>query len=368
MTTTTPATIALAGGGTGGHVYPALSIADALTDRGHSVVYLGDPRRLEGRVVPERGVPFHPAPALQYPRSGLVAKARFGVGLLRSIVQSRQLLRRLGVQMVVGVGGYISAPPVLAAWSLGIPTAIHEANVTPGLANRLCARVADRIFLTYEATATRLPGKAPRSVVGCPVHPKVREGSADAARERYGLNAHQPVIVVVGGSLGARAINQLGIALARLPERPFQLLHVTGPKYEEEVRAELGEVPEGVVLVGYEDRMPDTLAVADLVVARAGSSTLAELTVVGRPSVLVPSPNVTDNHQEGNARGLEAVGAARVVVENNLDVAAEARHIAALVQDRGALDAMAEAASGQGRTDTVDQVADLVEATLGGRA
>jgi len=357
-------TIAIAGGGTGGHVYPALALFEALAARGHELVYLGDPRRLEGRVVPARGLPFHPVPAPQYPRSGLVAKVRFGFSLLSSIWASRRLLKKLKVDMVVGVGGYISAPPILAAASMGLPTAIHEANVTPGMANRLCARVASQVFLTYPATAARLPGKAPREVVGCPVQPRVLTGEAQAARARYGLSPDRTTVLVVGGSLGARAINQLGIALARSPDRRFQLLHVTGPKYIDEVKAELGEPPEGVVLIGYEDRMPDTLAASDLVLARAGSSTLAELTVVGLPSVLVPSPNVTDNHQEDNARGLEAVGAAKVVLESDLDLEAAVADIVALADDADALAKMSEAARGLGRPDTAERVADIVEKWL----
>jgi UDP-N-acetylglucosamine--N-acetylmuramyl-(pentapeptide) pyrophosphoryl-undecaprenol N-acetylglucosamine transferase len=309
-------------------------------------------------------MPFHPVPALQYPRSGLVAKARFALGLLSSVLASRRLLRGLQVEMVVGVGGYISAPPVLAAWTLGIPTAIHEANVTPGMANRLCARVADQILLTYAATGGRLPGSAPRAVVGCPVRPVVLQGDAAAARQRYGLREDQPVVLVVGGSLGAKAINDLGLALARTPNRAFQVLHVTGPKYLEAVQAQLGPPPDGVVLVGYEDKMQDSLAAADLVVARAGSSTLAEITVVGLPSVLVPSPNVTDNHQEGNARGLESAGAAMVVVEQDLDLHAAALEVARLASDRVRLDAMGTAARTLGRPDTAEQVADVVESVL----
>ena len=356
--------IAIAGGGTGGHVYPALALFEALASRGHELVYLGDPRRLEGRVVPARGLPFHPVPAPQYPRAGLVAKARFAFSLLSSIWASRRLLKQLKVDMVVGVGGYISAPPILAAASLGLPTAIHEANVTPGMANRLCARVASQVFLTYPATADRLPGKAPREVVGCPVQPTVLTGDAAAARERYGLSGDRPTVLVVGGSLGARAINQLGIALARSPQRSFQLLHVTGPKYIEEVEAELGPAPEGVVLIGYEDRMPDTLAASQLVLARAGSSTLAELTVVGLPSVLVPSPNVTDNHQEDNARGLEVAGAAKMLLEQDLDVDAAVAEIIALANDAPTLAKMSEAARMLGRPDTAERVADIVERWL----
>jgi UDP-N-acetylglucosamine--N-acetylmuramyl-(pentapeptide) pyrophosphoryl-undecaprenol N-acetylglucosamine transferase len=360
--------IVVTGGGTGGHVYPALAMARALVARGHHVDYLGDPGRLEGRVVPGE-LPFYAVPAVQFPRAGLLAKARFGLGLLRAVVASRALLRRLGAEAVLGVGGYISAPAVLAGWTLGLPTAVHEANVTPGLANRLCARVADLVLLTYAATADKLPGRAPRERVGCPVNPAVAQGDAHAAAARYGLRAGAPTVVVVGGSLGAQTLNDLGVALARLPGRAFQLALVTGPKYEAATRAALDGVDPGpgLAIVGYEDRMPDAYALASLVLCRAGSSTLAELTVAGKPSVLVPSPNVTDNHQEGNARGLEAVGAARVLLEKGLDLPAAAAEVAALVADRAALDAMAGAARGAAVEGTAERVADLMEGLLRGR-
>jgi UDP-N-acetylglucosamine--N-acetylmuramyl-(pentapeptide) pyrophosphoryl-undecaprenol N-acetylglucosamine transferase len=194
-------TIVLAGGGTGGHVYPALAIGEALQQRGHRLVYFGDPGRLEGRVVPERGIPFQPIPALQYPRAGLLSKIRFALGLLSAVAACRKLLRRHGADFVFGVGGYISAPPVLAAWTLGIPRAVHEANATPGLANQLCARVADYVFLAYERARSRLPGTAPKELVGCPVSPALAQGHAAAAAVRYHLEA-KPTVLVVGGSLG----------------------------------------------------------------------------------------------------------------------------------------------------------------------
>lgn len=358
------ATIVLAGGGTGGHVYPALAMGEALQARGHALRYYGDAGRLEGRVVPERGIPFSAIEAPQYPRGGLSGKAAFALQLLRAILASRRLLREHDADLVLGVGGYISAPPVLAAWTLGIPRAVHEANVTPGMANRLCARVADLVLLTYEQTAGRLPGKAPRETVGCPVNPKVLEGDRDAAFARYGLDPARPTLLIVGGSLGAQTLNDLGIAVARSTSRRHQLVLVTGPTYYEATRALLEPLPEGVALVDYERRMPEAYAAASLVVARAGSSTLAELTALGKPALLIPSPNVTDNHQEGNARGLEAVGAAEVVVEQGLELDAVVDRIEALMADAAALEAMARASRSQGRLDTAEQVARLLEALL----
>lgn len=358
------ATIALAGGGTGGHVYPALAIGDVLRQRGHTVIYYGDPERLEARVAPDRGYDFRAVRALQYPRAGLPGKIRFALGLLRSTLAARSQLRADGVDAVLGVGGYISAPPVLGAWLAGRGRAIHEANVVPGLANKLCARVAQQVLLTYEKTRTRLPGSAPRHVVGVPVNPKVLAGDRAEARARYGVPPDKPVVVFVGGSLGAARLNELALAVARDPGRSFSVVHITGPRYHEEVAAALGEPPEGVVLVDYETRMGDAYAAADLVVARAGSSTLAELTAVGRASLLIPSPNVTENHQEENARGLEAVGAAEVLVEQDWDASAAVARVLALASDADKLARMAEAARSQARLDAAERAADVVERLL----
>jgi len=357
-------TVVLAGGGTGGHVYPALAMGDALAARGHLLQYMGDASRLEGRVVPERGIPFHPIPAVQYPRSGVVAKFRFAWELLRAVLHSRRILKKIGADLVLGVGGYISAPPVLAAWTLGIPRAVHEFNVTPGLANKLCARVADLVLLSYTQTGDKLPGTAPRETVGCPVNPKILTGDRALASTRYGLDPARPTLLVVGGSNGAETINRIGLAAARDPGRRYQIIHVTGPRYHAELAAELAPLPEGVALVDYENRMKDAYAAADLVVCRAGSSTLAELTAIGKASVLLPSPNVTENHQEGNARGLEVVGAAEVVVERDLDIPATVARLSALLGDGEQLASMAGAAKGEGHLDTAERVADLLELRL----
>lgn len=358
------ATFVLAGGGTGGHVYPAIAIGDVLRARGHRVLYYGDPGRLEGRVAPERGYEFRAVRALQYPRSGIMGKIRFGLGLFRSSLATRRQLREDHVDVVLGVGGYISAPPVLAAWLLGKGRAIHEANVVPGLANKLCARVAQAILLTFEATRNRLPGNAPRHVVGVPVNPKVLDGKREHARERYGLDPDRLTAVFVGGSLGAAKLNELAVACMKDPTRTWQILHITGPKYIDEVKAQIGEGPEGVCVRDYEDRIAIAYAVADLVICRSGSSTLAELSAVGKASLLVPSPNVTENHQEENARGLEKAGAAEVLVETGWDLNAAVAKVGALMRDQQRLTTMGKAARGQARLDAAEKAADVVEGLL----
>lgn len=358
-------TVILAGGGTGGHVYPALAMGDALRGRGHTVHYYGDGARLEGRVAPQRGYRFRAVPAIPFPRAGLAAKVKFAADLLRATWAARTLLKEDGATLVLGVGGYVMAPTVLAAWSLGIPAVIHESNVAPGLANQLCARVAQLVLLTYPETAARLPAGKASLVVGCPVNPAILTGDRAAARQRYGLPAEGPVVLIVGGSLGAATINAVAQAMARLPVPGPALLHITGPRYYEEVSAAYGPLPPHVKVRDYEDRIGDAYAAADLVVCRAGSSTLAEVCAVGKPSVLIPSPNVTDNHQEANARGLERAGAARVYVEKDLDIDATAAAIRLLAMDAATLADMGAAAAGLSGGDVAATVADELEARFG---
>jgi UDP-N-acetylglucosamine--N-acetylmuramyl-(pentapeptide) pyrophosphoryl-undecaprenol N-acetylglucosamine transferase len=362
------ATIALAGGGTGGHVYPAIAIGDELRRRGHEVLYYGDSQRLEARVAPARGYVFREVSALQYPRGGLVGKVRFALGLVRSVIATRSQLSADHVDAVLGVGGYISAPPVLAAWTLGAGRVVHEANAVPGMANKLCSRVSQRVLLTYERTRGRFPTRAPQELVGVPVDPSIRDGERGAAAAKYGLRADQLTVLFVGGSLGAARLNELAIAVARSSERSFQVLHLTGRRYHAEVSAALGTVPEGVVLVDYEDRMADAYALADVVVCRCGSSTLGELCAVGRASILIPSPNVTENHQEENARSLAEAGAAEMLVETDWDTVAAVERVLALVDDREHLDTMAAAARGLARMDAATRAADAVERVLRDRA
>jgi UDP-N-acetylglucosamine--N-acetylmuramyl-(pentapeptide) pyrophosphoryl-undecaprenol N-acetylglucosamine transferase len=354
------ATIALAGGGTGGHVYPALAIGDELKARGHEVIYYGDEGRLEGRVAPQRGYAFRAVHAEQYPRGGVWGKVRFATSLFTAILRTRRQLKADHVDVVLGVGGYISAPTVLAAWTLGLGRVVHEANVVPGLANRLCARVAQHVLLTFAQTAARIPGSAPTHVVGVPVNPRVLQGDRAVAGERYALDPTRLTVLFVGGSLGAARLNELALAVAR-SDREFQVLHLCGPRYEEDLRASLaGNEPDAYTLVGYEDEMGHAYAAADLVVCRAGSSTLAELAAVGKGSLLIPSPNVTENHQEGNARGLESEGAAEVLVEHGWDTDAAVEHVRRLMSGADTIKEMSLRAHQMARLDAASSAADIV--------
>jgi len=363
------ATIALAGGGTGGHVYPALAIGEVLRHAGHDLILYGDPNRLEGRVAPQRNVVLRDVGAKPFPRSGgVVGKLRFGWNLLGDVVRMRGQLRRDGVAAVLGVGGYLAAPTVLAGWSLGLPVVVHEANAMPGLANRLCARVADRVLLVFEATKRHLSDPSLAQRVGMPVSKAIAEGDRGEAAVRYGLDPAVPTVLVVGGSLGAARLNDLAIALSAREDRPYQVLHLCGPRFEDDVRVRLDGEPDRYTLVPYEDRMQDAYAMADLVVCRAGSGTLAEVALVGKPALLVPSPHVTDDHQGANAQALVDQGAAVMVREEGWADDAVVAQVEALLSDADRRAAMGEAMGRQAQPEAAAQAAGVVLALLGEQA
>ncbi|NCG19410.1 MAG: hypothetical protein GWP91_10415 [Rhodobacterales bacterium] len=353
--------IALTGGGTGGHVYPALAIGDISRERAPRVIYYGDADRLEARVAPARGYKFVAVQAPKYPRGGLSGKVVFGFRLLAAIWSTRGMLKRDKVDVVLGVGGYISAPAILAAYTTGARRIIHEANVVPGAANRLCSKVSQTILLTYERTKTLLKTKAPQIVVGVPVNPLILNGNRAQASQKYGFSANKPTVLFVGGSLGAVQLNELAIATAQDAERSYQVLHLCGQKYHDDVLEAIGDVPAGVKIVAYEDRMADAYAMADLVVCRTGSSTLGEICAVGLPSLMLPSANVTDNHQEENARGLEVVGAGEVLVEREWKLDHALSRVRILMSDDSLRAGMARASREQARLDAATLAADEVE-------
>jgi UDP-N-acetylglucosamine--N-acetylmuramyl-(pentapeptide) pyrophosphoryl-undecaprenol N-acetylglucosamine transferase len=357
------AQIALAGGGTGGHVYPAIAIGEVLRERGHTVLYYGDGGRLEARVAPKHGYAFRSVRAMQYPRSGNWGKLRFAMNLLRATLATRKVLKADKVALVLGVGGYISAPTVLAAWSLGLRRVVHESNVVPGLANKLCAKVANVVLLNFEATADRIGGKT-QLRVGMPVNQSVLNGDRVAAATHYGLDPVLPVVLFVGGSLGAARINELAVAAGQQKGRAYQVLHLCGDRFLDAVAAQYGGVPEGVKLVGYEHQMGLAYALATVVVCRSGSSTLAEICAVGLPAILIPSPHVAENHQEANARGLEAAGAATVVVEAGWDVSRALQTLTQMLSDPSGLSNMSLAARSLAKLDAAAAAADAVEEQL----
>lgn len=354
-------TYLLAGGGTAGHVNPLLAVADGLRarDAAASVLVLGTREGLESRLVPERGYELLVVDKVPFPRRPNAAALRFPFAWRRAVRQVRAHIRAHGVDVVVGFGGYASAPAYVAARREGVPYVVHEANAKPGLANRLGARGAAGIGVAFEGTP--LPGSR---VVGMPLRRELveldrAELRAEAAAS-FGLDPARPVLLVFGGSLGARRLNEaFAEAWSSVTAAGWQLLHAAGERDE---LVDPGAPDYRVV--PYLDRMDLALALADLVVSRAGAATVSELSALGIPAVYVPYA-VGNGEQALNAASAVASGAALMIPDAEFTAARVRDQIVPLLTDAHALAAMREAAAGSGSRAGTANVIAMIDEALG---
>ena len=364
-TSARPRHVVIAGGGTGGHLYPGIAVAHALRARDPRTVvtFVGTARGIEARVVPEEGFPLDVirSAGLKGKSAGAVAR---GVGLLPlSGLDAWQVLSRRRPDLVIGVGGYSSGPVVALAAARGIPTLLLEQNATPGLTNRWLARLVDAAGVTYESSLRFFHGHG--FVSGNPV----REAFLSIAPKPTVPGGDRQVLVF-GGSQGAHAINQAMVAAAaHVRDIPgsCSIVHQTGTRDLETVTAGYGAAGVPADVRAFIDDMPQQMAAADLVVCRAGATTLAELTAAGRVGILVPFPHATDDHQRANARTLEAAGAAVMIDERDLSGDRLATEIRALLTDDDRRQAMATRARGLARPDAADVIAARADLLMQGR-
>ena len=344
----------MAAGGTAGHVVPALAVAEALRARGARVEFIGG-ERAEAELVPAAGYTLHPVPAVGIDRRNPVRAARALWLAVAATLRARRLLRRLHPAVLVGGGGYVAGTAGLAAASLRIPLVLCEADSHLGVSNRLLARFARRVCLAFP-----IEGRdGPRFLVtGRPVPAETTSAGRTAARERFGIPAGERCLLVFGGSLGARSINEAALEAFGC-ESPCHVLHPAGRRDHPELRARLDALgsPAHYHLHPYIEPFADALAAADLAVARAGGSVF-ELAAAGLPALLVPYPHATADHQAKNAAWMEGAGAAVVVPDAELGPARLRRELEALLADPERLEAMARAARGVARPDAAQVVAD----------
>lgn len=371
------ARILFAGGGTGGHLYPALALADEFQKRDPAaeIYFVGAKRGIEARVLPERGIahtllPFEPIRRARPWENWKLLPAMAG-----SVLGLRRVFSGFAPDLVVGTGGYASGP--VAAWAIlrGIPVALQEQNSYPGFTTRMLARRARQIHLAFpEAEDFLKPGGRTEVMYnGNPIRPPDPTLDRSAARAVFGLS-EGPVVLVVGGSQGARSINEglladiRGVAAGRLPARPegLQLLWATGPTHHQSIadRMEELEVNEWVKVVPYIQDMASALASADLAVSRAGAMALAELCAWGIPSVLIPLPTAAANHQHHNAMALAEAGAAVLVPEKELVIGRLWSEIVKLTSDSAARADLAEHARKRGHPHAAAEIVDALERLL----
>jgi UDP-N-acetylglucosamine--N-acetylmuramyl-(pentapeptide) pyrophosphoryl-undecaprenol N-acetylglucosamine transferase len=370
--------ILLVGGGTAGHVLPAVATAQALARMRPDLTlgFAGLDGSLEERLVAVSGHDFHAIRAVPLPRRPSIALLLVVPRLLRAVRSARRLIDDESVRAVVSFGGYVALPVSLAA-RRRVPLVLHEQNSRPGLANRIAGRFADRVAVTYPSSLDLIRSTGRVHVTGNPVQERLRELDVVArrgpGRERLGLEPRRPTLLAFGGSQGARSINQcMTDAAAAWQSLGVQVLHVTGHRDHADALdrwRDAGVDPEradaGVKVLPFLDDMADAYAAADVVVARAGATTIAELTVLGIPSILIPYPHATADHQRGNADAVVGAGAAMLIEDAALSPDALATAVASIVTDSARARAMSLAARAWARPEAAEGLARLVLGVLG---
>jgi len=364
--------VVIAGGGTAGHVYPGLALAAALQRAmpDADIAFAGTTRGIETTAVPAAGFPLELLDVVPWSKTIGAARYLVPVALARATVQARRLLRARRPHAVVGMGGYASMPVVLAARSKRTPIVLHEQNAIPGLANVAGARVTHNIALTFEEARGAFPRGTRIRVTGNPIRQSIATLERDAvraqARAELGLAADRFAVVVFGGSLGAATLNAAAAGLAAMWEgrADRQLLVIAGLRHGEHAHE---AASHGAVVLDYVERMEMVYAAADLVVARAGATTVAEIAAVGLPAVLVPYPYARRDHQRANAAALAKHGGAFVIPDADATAGRLARMIDGLVLDPSRLRAMGEASKRFGRPNAAARLAEWVLELAEGR-
>jgi UDP-N-acetylglucosamine--N-acetylmuramyl-(pentapeptide) pyrophosphoryl-undecaprenol N-acetylglucosamine transferase len=359
--------VALAGGGTGGHVFPAVAIAEELKRRDPhlQLMYLGKSGSIEERIATDMMIPFRSIIVEGMPRENVLKKSRSALSTGVGLLQSLAILFRFRPHVVVGTGGYASLPPILAASILRIPTLIHEQNCVPGKANRLCSRFADVVTIHFEESQRYFPAKAPR-VVGNPIRSdflpeRLKTIDRSESKRKLGLATDKFTIFVLGGSRGAHSLNvALVDALPYLDPRRFQLVCMTGKDDYRWVRDACEQAGVTAAVFQFIDDMVAAYSAADLAVSRAGASTLAELAAMGLPAILVPYPHATDRHLELNARALVEVGAAEMIMNGELRGDVLAEKIRSLAWDEQTLSLMRSRSRRSGKPDASERVVNIL--------
>ncbi|MCB9529805.1 MAG: undecaprenyldiphospho-muramoylpentapeptide beta-N-acetylglucosaminyltransferase [Myxococcales bacterium] len=358
-----PPRLMIVGGGTGGHVFPGVAVAQAWLARVPSgeVVFVGSPRGMEARAVPALGIPFVALDARRLKNAGLVERLRALFSLPAALYRGWRTVRAHDPLAVLGVGGYVSGPVVLAAALAGRPCAIAEQNARPGLTNRLLARVVQRIFTAFPEAQDTLP-EAKIRMLGNPVRQDFVARAA-AAEATHATRTEATRILILGGSQGARALNEkLPPALARLAAtHQLTIRHQTGQGKDTPVREAYAAA--GLTQARVEpfiDDMVTAIVDADLIIARAGATTVAELAAIGRPALFIPFPHAADDHQAANAASLVDAGAALMAREETLTEDRLVDLIGALLGDPDRLAAMARSARTRGRPEAAAAIVDAL--------
>jgi UDP-N-acetylglucosamine--N-acetylmuramyl-(pentapeptide) pyrophosphoryl-undecaprenol N-acetylglucosamine transferase len=355
-----------AGGGTGGHLYPALAIAESVRQRrpDADILFIGTQGKIEARVVPAHGFAFRSIDISGFARTLSLDTLVFPVRVVAAVMQSWRILRAFTPGVVVGTGGYVCGPPLAAAMMLGIRTLIQEQNGYPGVTTRLLAVRADEVHLTFESSRRHLKRMDNVFITGNPTRASIGSVSRTAGAAALGLDPSRATVLVVGGSQGATALNRvMQRSVGMITGEGAQVVWGCGARDAESCRRAAAALPapeaSRVKVLPYIERMEDAYAASDLAVSRSGASTLAELTRAGVPSVLVPYPHAAADHQTANAKVMEEAGAGVLIPEERADTELMPA-VMSILRDAGRREAMAARARSMSRPDAADVLASAV--------
>ena len=362
-------------GGTGGHINPAIAVANIWKERhpDSKILFIGGEGGMEEILVPKAGYELVTLPASGLVRGkslkSIFANVKMLFRLMRTVSKCKKIIRDFGASVVVGTGGYASFPALIAASKLGIPTCVHEANAMPGLTTRMIADKVDRVLVCFEESAQYYKHPERVEVVGLPVRREFIYTEKEAARKELGLD-ERPLIVSAFGSNGSEIMNEVTAELFKLEKEagfPFQHIHAVGnygwvwmPDLVKENGVDLNESPS-IRMQQYIYNMPTVMAAADVFISRAGASSCSEISASGTPCILIPSPNVTDNHQEKNARVLERAGGARVLLEKDCNAQSLMDQIRSIIDDPAIGDGMRIALQKMSVPDSAERLCAIME-------
>ncbi|MEA2021224.1 MAG: undecaprenyldiphospho-muramoylpentapeptide beta-N-acetylglucosaminyltransferase [Candidatus Caldatribacteriota bacterium] len=358
--------ILISGGGTGGHIYPGISLANELKarDKKNDILFVGTERGMEAKIIPREGFKFDTIIAKGIKRQLCFDSFNAIIIFFISLIQSYKILKKYRPDIVIGTGGYVSGSIVLMASILNIPNFIHEQNVIPGITNKFLSHFAYTTFLSFKQSKKYFKHKDRLVFSGNPIHTKNIGGFKDKNYKQFNLNSLKRTILVLGGSKGAASINSsviTGVGLIKhVIKKDWQVLLISGVDDYEKISSIIGNDRNTFCVESYLYDIEKAYNLADLIICRAGATTLAEINAYGIPSVLIPYPFATDNHQELNARVLEEEGAAIVILEKELSGKSLSKILSALLANRTQLETMAEKSKVLGNVDSAKKIIDVI--------
>lgn len=357
--------IVVSGGGTGGHIYPALALINQIKkiESKTEFLYIGTEQGLESTLVTREGIPFKTIDITGFKRKFSIDNLKTVIRFFKGVAVSKKMIKQFNPDIVIGTGGYVCGPVVYAAAKLGIPTIIHEQNSVPGLTNKFLSRYVNKVAISFDESHSFFPGEK----VVLTGNPRATEAALVKEKDRLteiGLNKNNKTVLIVGGSRGARPINDAFLeVLKEAGTRSYQFLYVTGEVHYDHVIAEVGKQgnPLNIKIAPFIHNMPEVLKNVQLIVTRAGATTLAELTAIGLPSILVPSPYVTNNHQEKNARALSDNGAAVIKLEKEMSGSVLLEEVDSLMLDETKWNQMHKASLQLGKPEAAKKIYELMK-------